>query len=84
MLPHSIYFIETIYLRISDMSSFYCKLQEDNFFFLLNAFTVITKNIDQNIQNQDLPVEFIFKMMQISQRVMLMKSSNLKNVNQPI
>lgn len=40
------YFIEDLYQRITELKSFYCKLNEDNFFFLLNAFTVITKNID--------------------------------------
>jgi len=28
------------------MTSFYCKLNEDHFIYLLNAFTVISKTLD--------------------------------------
>lgn len=64
------------------MTSFYCKLNEDNFLYILNAFTVITNNIDQN---SEIAIEFIYKMMVISQRVMLKKLSNARQTsNQPI
>lgn len=64
------------------MTSFYCKLNEDNFLYILNAFTVITNNIDQN---SEIAIEFIYKMMVISQRIMLKKSPNSRQTsNQPI
>lgn len=71
-----------MYQEISDMTSFYCKLNEDNFLYILNAFTVITNNIDQN---SEIAIEFIYKMMVISQRIMLKKSPNSRQTsNQPI
>lgn len=63
------------------MASFYCKINEDHFLFLLNAFSVITKNLDNN---SEIGIEFTFKMMIISQRIMLKKASISKNGNQPI
>ena len=62
------------------MTSFYCKINEDDFVFLLNAFTIITKNMDSS----EIGIEFIFKMMIISQRIMLKKGIVSKNANQPI
>lgn len=57
-------------------------MNEDNFFYLLNAFTVITKNIDAD---SDIGIEFIYKMMMVSQRIMLKKSQTLRQgTNQPI
>jgi hypothetical protein len=63
------------------MTSFYCKVNEDNFLFLLNSFSIITKNIDTN---SDIGIEFIYKMMIISQRIMLKKNVVSKQANQPI
>jgi hypothetical protein len=63
------------------MTSFYCKLSEDNFLFLLNAFSIITKNIDTS---SDLGIEFTYKMMIVSQRMMLKKNIVSKLTNQPI
>lgn len=63
------------------MSSFYCKVNDDHYLFLLNAFSVITKIIDVN---NEIGIEFIFKMMIISQRIMLKKIIISKNGNQPI
>ena len=65
-----------MYNKILEMTSFYCKVNEDNFLFLFNAFSIITKNIDTNT---DLGIEFAYKMMIISQRIMLKKSSGNKN-----
>ncbi len=62
------------------MASFYCKINEDHFFFLLNAFSVITKNLDSS----EIGIQFTFKMMIISQRIMLKKVITTKNANQPI
>ena len=63
------------------MTSFYSKLNEDNFLFLLNAFSIITKNMDTN---SDIGIEFTYKMMIISQRIMLHKTYINRNANQPI
>jgi hypothetical protein len=64
------------------MNSFYCKLSEDNFIYLLNAFTIITKKTEFN---NDMGIEFIYKMMHISQRVKLNRqNSNQQGFNQPI
>ena len=63
------------------MASFYCKVNEDNFLFLLNSFSIITKNIDTN---SDIGIEFTYKMMIISQRIMLKKNVVSKQANQPI
>ena len=65
-----------MYGKVLEMTSFYCKVNEDNFLFLLNAFSIITKNIDTN---SDIGIEFTYKMMIISQRIMLKKSSSNKN-----
>ena len=65
-----------MYGKILEMTSFYCKVNEDNFLFLLNAFSIITKNIDTN---GDIGIEFTYKMMIISQRIMLKKSNGNKN-----
>jgi hypothetical protein len=53
------------------MTSFYCKVSEDYFLYILNAFTVITNNIDQNT---DIGIEFIYKMMIVAQRISLKKT----------
>lgn len=66
----SLFFVEHLYQKINDMSSFYCKVNEDNFQFLLEAFQTITKKLDPN---SDVGIEIIFKMMHISQRIMLRK-----------
>lgn len=64
------------------MTSFYCKVHEDTFLYILNAFTVILKNIDQN---NDLGIEFIYKMMVVSQRILLKKAQSSKQAqNQQI
>lgn len=64
------------------MTSFYCKVHEDNFLYILNAFTVIIKNIDQN---SELGIEFIYKMMVVSQRILLIKAqASRQGPNQPI
>ena len=81
VLPHSLFFLELLYGRILEMTSFYCKVSEDNFLFLLNAFSIITKNIDTN---SDIGIEFTYKMMIISQRIMLKKNFVNKQANQPI
>lgn len=62
------------------MTSFYCKINEDHFLFLLNAFSVITKNLDCS----EVGIEFVFKMMIISQRIKLKKGIINRNTNQPI
>ena len=43
--PYSFYFIETVYQKILDMSSFYLKLPDESFLFLLNMFHTITNNL---------------------------------------
>ena len=64
------------------MASFYCKLNEDNFLYVLNAFTVITNNVDQG---SEIGIEFIYKMMVVSQRVLLRKSqATRQGANHPI
>jgi hypothetical protein len=79
---YSFYFVELLYQRISDMTSFYCKLNEDNFLYVLNAFTVITNNVDQG---SEIGIEFIYKMMVVSQRVLLRKSqATRQGTNHPI
>lgn len=79
---HSYYFVELLFQKITDMTSFYCKVNEDNFLYILNAFTVITNNADQN---SEIGIEFIYKMMIVSQRIMLKKSQSARqNANLPI
>jgi hypothetical protein len=74
--------VELLYQRITDMTSFYCKVNEDNFLYVLNAFTVITNNIDQTAE---LGIEFIYKMMIVSQRILLKKTQTARQgSNQPI
>jgi hypothetical protein len=53
------------------MTSFYCKVGENNFLYILNAFTAITNNIDQNT---DIGIEFTYKMMIVAQRISLKKT----------
>ena len=75
---HSMYFIEHMYEKVSELSSFYCKVGEDSFLFLLNAYVVIANNMDPNT---DLGIEFLYKMMVVAQRIMLKKQ---KAHGQPI
>lgn len=63
------------------MSAFYCKLNDDNFYYLLNTFNMVTKSIDLEASN-DIAAEFLYKMVVISQRISW-KRSNV-NQNKPI
>lgn len=44
--PYSYYFIELVYQQVLDMSSFYCKLGDEDFLLLLNMFNTITANLE--------------------------------------
>lgn len=44
--PYSFYFIEQVHQRVSDMTSFYCKLDDESFLLMLNIFQTITNNLD--------------------------------------
>jgi hypothetical protein len=48
---------------------------------VLNAFTVITNNVDQG---SELGIEFVYKMMVVSQRILLKKSQARQGSNHPI
>lgn len=52
------------------MSSFYLRVPEDAFIFLLNAFSTISNHLDSK---EHLGAEFIYKMMMVSTRIMLRK-----------
>lgn len=67
------------------MSSFYCKLADEDFLLLLNMFITITSNLDmqENTPASLLAVEFVYKMIQISMRIMWKKNSK-SNKGQPI
>lgn len=55
------------------MSSFYLRVPEDGFNFLLNAFSTISNHLDSK---DHLGSEFIYKMMMISTRIMLRKAGS--------
>jgi len=59
------------------MSAFYCKLNDENFYYLLNTFNMVTKSIDID-SNNDISSEFLYKMILVSQRI----SWKHSNVNQ--
>ena len=60
------------------MTSFYCKLNDENFLLLLNIFQTITNNLDleSNTNYVMLSVELLYKMAQISMRIMWKKNKN--------
>lgn len=67
------------------MSSFYCKLSDEDFVSLLNMFTTITSNLElqENTPSALLAVEFVYKMIQVSMRIMWKKNSK-SSKGQPI
>ena len=79
--PYSFYFVEQFYQSIAEMSSFYCKIEDDDFLLILNFFTTISKNIDISA---DINVELLYKMIIIAQRVAKKKSSQHGLKGQPI
>lgn len=85
MTPYSFYFVETVYQHVLDMSSFYCKLDDDDFLLLLNMFITITANLDlqENTPAANLAIEFVYKMIQISMRIMWRKNTK-STKGQPI
>jgi hypothetical protein len=55
-----------------DMTSFYCKLNDEDFFLLLDLFSAITSRLElqENTPAASLSVEFVYKMVQASVRVL--------------
>lgn len=78
MQPYSYYFIEEVYRKIIEMSSFYLKLADDSFLLLLNMFSTITNNLEliENTSNSALGIEFLYKMIQVSMRIIWKKNYN--------
>ena len=74
-LPYSFYFIEELYNQVLNMSTLYCKLMDENFYYILNTFNVVTKSMDIESPN-DITSEFLFKMVFISQRISWKKNNN--------
>lgn len=58
------------------MKSFYCKLTDENFNFLLASFLEISKILDfeSNTSSAEISIEFLYKMMYISTRIISKKS----------
>ncbi len=56
------------------MNSIYCKLEDDSFNFLNQTFTFIIKSLDIEKNNVQYNIEFVYKIIQISQRIMRKKS----------
>ena len=83
--PYSYYFIEVVYQKILDMSSFYLKLTDENFLFLLNMFTTITNNLEliENSNASALGIEFLYKEIQVSLRI-IWKKNYSSNKGHPI
>lgn len=71
-LPHSLFFVERLYRGVQEMSSFYLRVPEEGFIFLLNAFSTISNHLDFK---EHLGVEFMYKIMLISTRIMLRRAS---------
>lgn len=67
------------------MSSFYCKLSDEDFLLILNMYVTITSNLDlqENTNASALAIEFVYKMIYSSMRIMWRK--NIKSTKgQPI
>lgn len=56
------------------MNSIYCKLDDDSFTFLSQTFTSIINSLDIEKNNIQYNIEFVHKIIQISQRIMKKKS----------
>jgi len=67
------------------MSSFYCKLPDEDFMLILNMFITITSNLDlqENTPASAFAIEFVYKMIQSSLRVMWRKNAK-STKGQPI
>jgi hypothetical protein len=63
--------LETLHLRILKTSSYYFKLEEDDFNDILNVFLWISRSLE-GLANEK-SIEYLYKMINISMRVMKKK-----------
>ena len=66
------------------MNSIYCKLDDDAFHYLSETFTSIINSLDIEKNNIQYNIEFVYKIIQISQRIMKKKSPQENSKSQPI
>jgi|JI6StandDraft_1071083.scaffolds.fasta_scaffold36401_4 hypothetical protein len=74
---HSFYLLETLHNRILKTTSYYFKLEEEDFTNLLNVFLWISRSLENLVNERS--VEYLYKMMNISMRIM-----KKKRAGQPI
>ncbi len=56
------------------MNSIYCKLEDDAFNYLNQTFTTIINTLDIEKNNIQYNIQFVYKIITISQRIMRKKS----------
>lgn len=66
------------------MNSIYCKLDDDAFNYLNQTFNSIINTLDIEKNNIQYNIEFVYKIIQISQRIMKKKSPGENSKSQPI
>lgn len=66
------------------MNSIYCKLDDDAFNYLNSTFNMMLNVLDIEKNNVQFNIEFVYKIIQISQRIMKKKSPVENAKSQPI